>query len=224
MKIVLGIPSGQRVKKLLKCIESWQKVCDFKICVITWDSETSDALRWKSEENDNVYVLDVGLPMKSFAVNHNELAEFESPDWDVYICGADDLYPCNNINKIEQVCEKYPDDVIWVRDSLFDAMNTHPIIARGWYDKYGYIFDEDYRHNFTDTDLFIRTLKAGELVKCFDIAFDHRHPLKNAADYDEIYNIGAESFQADRKIFYSKHPDADKVIKEKIYETTVVSD
>lgn len=217
MKIVLGIPSGQRVKKLLKCIESWKKVCDFKIVVITWECYTFNELAGKVN-----WIYDAEV-MQSFAKNHNYLAKM-IPDWDVYICGADDLFPGNAINKIPVVCEQNPDKVIWVRDGLFDAMNTHPIITRGWYEKYGYIFDEDYRHNFTDTDLFIRTLKAGELVKCFDIAFDHRHPLKNAADYDEIYNIGAESFQADRKIFYSKHPDADKVIKEKIYETTVVSD
>ncbi len=207
MKIVLGIPSGNRVKKLLNVIEKWQKVCDFDIAVITWDGETTDALRDK-----NVFCLDVGFPIKSFAINHNELADFESPDWDVYICGADDLYPDEGVNKIAQVCEQNPGKVIWVRDGLFDALPTHPIITRGWYDKYGYIFDEDFRHNFTDTDLYVRCLKTGELVKCFQIRFDHRHYMKTCEPMDEIYRIGSETFQDDRARFYSKHTNADNVI------------
>lgn len=209
MKIILGIPSGYRVKKLLKCIESWRKVCDFEIHVITWDGSTTDALR----DYKRIYVLDVGLPMKSFAVNHNELAGFLS-HWDVYICGADDLYPGNAISEIEKVCQQNPGKVIWVRDGLFDAIPTHPIITRGWYEEHGSIFDEDYRHNFTDTDLFIRTLMAGEIVKCFEIGFDHRHPLKTGEPADEIYTIGNESFTADRKIFYRKHPNADQIMQD----------
>lgn len=214
MKIVLGIPSGQRTKKLLKCIESWQKVCDFEIHIITWDGYTTEALREK-----NVYVLDVG-EIQSFAKNHNELAEF-IPDWDVYICGADDLYPEEGISKIEKVCEQNPRKVIWARDGLFNAQATHPIITRGWYDKYGYIFDEDFRHNWCDTDLFVRLLNSDEVIKCFNIGFDHRHPLKTGEPSDEIYQIGAETFMADKAIFMKKHPLSTLLTNKNVHEVRI---
>jgi hypothetical protein len=38
---------------------------------------------------------------------------------------------------------------------------------------------------------------------------------------DAIYRIGAESFHADRKIFYRKHPDADKLWVIDVPELTV---
>lgn len=203
MKTILSIPSGNRVKKLLKCIEKWQKICNFEIHVVTWDGETVTALR----DCPGIYVLDTG-EMQSFAKNHNELAQFIT-DWDIFICGADDLFPCNAISKIEVVCREIPDKVIWVRDGLSDAQPTHPIITRGWYDKHGFIFDEDYRHNFCDTDLFVRLLNAGEVVKCFDIAFDHRHPIKTREACDEIYNIGNKTFAEDEMKFKLKHPFPD---------------
>lgn len=213
MKTVLGIPSGNRVYKLLKVIEKWRNACDFEIATATWDVKTVKAV--------NDVFLYATNEMGSFACNHNMLASIV-PDWDIYICGADDLYPANAISKIAPVCEQNPEKVIWVRDGLYDALPTHPIITRGWYDKYGCIFDEDYRHNFTDTDLFVRCLKAGEIVKCFDIAFDHRHPLKTGEPADDIYQVGAESFQADRARFYARHPDADRVITEMISEVKEV--
>jgi len=205
MKTILSIPSGNRVKKLLKCIEKWRKVCDFEIHVITWDSVTMEALRGTD------FVLYTHKPMQSFAKNQNELADI-TPDWDIFICGADDLYPGNNIHLIEPVCRDNPDKVIWVKDGLYDAQPTHPIITRGWYEKHGYIFDEGYKHNFCDTDLFVRLLNAGEVVKCFDIAFDHRHPLKGAK-YDSIYFAGEKNFEKDQMTFMLKHPFADADMK-----------
>ncbi len=208
MKTILSIPSGYRVKRLLKVIEKWRKVCDFEIHVITWDGAVSDALR-KKRFNDysKVFCLDVGQPMRSFAANQNEMAEFIG-NWDIFICGADDLYPCNNISMIEPVCRENPDKVIWVKDGLFNQQPTHPIITRGWYDKHGYIFDEDYKHNFTDTDLFVRLLNAGEVVKCFDIGFDHRHPIKGGSN-DSIYALGQKSYTEDELRFKCKNPQPD---------------
>lgn len=214
MKTILSIPSGNRVKKLLNVIEKWRKICYFEFHVITWDGLTVDVLR-----GTDVHVLDVGSPMKSFAINQNENAEFIQ-DWDIFICGADDLYPSNNIHMIETVCKENPDKVIWVRDGLFDAQPTHPIITRGWYDKHGYIFDEAYKHNFCDTDLFVRLLNAGEVVKCFGIGFDHRHPIKGAK-HDSIYRAGEKNFARDELQFKIKHPFANQEMKKICPEVTV---
>jgi len=206
MKTILSIPSGNRVKNLLKCIEKWRRVCDFKIVVITWDEDTYEALKWT-----DVRCFFDDPTMQSFAINHNEVAGEGSLDWDIFICGADDLFPSQGIHLIEPVCKENPDKVIWVKDGLFDAQPTHPIITRGWYDKHGFIFDEAYKHNFCDTDLFVRLLNAGEVVKCFDIGFDHRHPIKGAK-YDSIYFAGEKSFKRDEMQFKIKHPFANETM------------
>jgi hypothetical protein len=199
MKIILAIPSGQRTEKLINCILKWRKVCDFKIAVYTWDEDTQKDVSCMTDE------LYFGQ-FRSFACNHNFLAR-TLQDWDVYICGADDLYPAYGIGSIELVCSEYPEKVIWVKDGFLNQQPTHAIITRGWYDKYGSIYDERFKHNFCDTDLLARTINANEIVKCFDIGCDHRHYLRMDKKKDEIYRIGESSFAEDKKRFEAKYQD-----------------
>jgi len=197
MNIVLSIPSGQRTEMLIDVIYKWRKVCDFKIAIYTWDEKTEKDVSgladyfWRGE-------------LASFAVNQNFLAR-NVEAWDAMICGADDLYPGYNIGKIESVCRQCSDKIIWVRDGFLDAQPTHAIITRGWYDKYGYIFDEKYKHNFCDSDLFVRAMQANEVVKCFDIGFDHLHYLKTNRKKDDIYKLGEKSYAEDERYFKSKY-------------------
>ena len=197
MNIVLSIPSGQRTEMLIDVILEWRKVCDFKIALYTWDERTEKEASGLVE-----YFRRGGLA--SFAVNQNFLAK-SIEGWEVFICGADDLYPGHNIDKIESVCRRNPDKVIWVKDGFLNQQPTHSIITRGWYDRHGYIFDEGFKHNFCDSDLLMRTMKAGEIVRCFDISFDHRHYLKDKRTKDDIYRLGESTYSEDERYFYSKY-------------------
>jgi hypothetical protein len=200
MKTILAIPSGNRLERLVNTILKWRKVCDFEIAVYTWDEETQKNV---SHIADELYFGE----FKSFACNQNFLADAVK-DWDVFICGADDLYPGDGINHIEQVCSEYPEKVIWVRDGFLNQQPTHAIITRGWYEKYGYIYDENFKHNFCDTDLMARTMTAHEIIKCFDIGFDHRHYMRMGKKRDEIYRIGERSYAEDERYFREKHKDS----------------
>lgn len=197
MNIVLAIPSGGRKERLAKAILKWRKVCDFRIAVYTWDHETE---KYVSHIADELYFGE----FKSFACNHNFLARTVK-DWDVYICGADDLYPDFGISNIEPVCKEFPEKIVWVKDGFLNQQPTHAIITRRWYDKYNSIFDENFMHNFCDTDLMARALNANEIVKCFDIGFDHRHYMKTEKKKDEIYIIGERSYSEDKRHFEEKY-------------------
>jgi len=197
MKIVVAIPTGDRVNGILKVIEKWRKACDFDIAVYTWDAETKKVVESKVD-----YLFEG--PLQSFAINQNLMAK--ELDWDVFICGADDLFPDFGINLIEKVCSQNSGKVIWVKDGFLNQQPTHVIITREWYDKHGYIFDEQFEHNFCDTDLFMLARKDNEVVKCFQIGFDHRHPLKTGKKPDAIYRLGASSYAADMRRFQQKHP------------------
>lgn len=197
MKTILAIPSGQRTVKLINCILAWRKVCGFEIAVYTWDEETEKNV---SCITDHLFKGELA----SFAVNHNFMAS-AIKEWDVYICGADDLYPGFGINHIERVCRDNPGKIVWAKDGFLNQQPTHAIITRQWYDNHGYIFDEKFKHNFCDTDLFIRAATAGEVVKCFKIGFDHRHYLKTEKKKDEIYKLGESTYAEDKKYFEAKH-------------------
>lgn len=201
MNIIYAIPSGQRAEKLLRCIEKWRKAADFKIAVTTWCDQTESLMNIAKPD----YFIKTA-ERKSYAINHNRMAK-EITGWDAYICGADDLYPKNNVSFIKDIVLRFGNKIFWVKDNLFNAQMTHPIITKGWYDKYLKIFEEEYCHNFCDTELFIRAGLAGEVVKCFQIEFDHRHYLKDNGKPDEIYKIGNSTYSRDRDIFNEKFKD-----------------
>jgi len=192
LKIAIGIPTGR--KKAIDTIAAWRNAGaklngNIETLVYSWNG-TLDA--------DHLYTGE----MKPFPVLQNFLAN--QTDWDGYICGADDLYP-DDISELPAMIDLYQGKVLWVRDGLFNSQPTHPVITRKWFN--GTIFDERFRHNFCDTDLFISASQAGQMVKCFNIAFDHRHPLKTKEPLDEIYKIGQQSYEDDKKRLYEKYKD-----------------
>ena len=199
MKIVIGVPTGQRGKQAEKAIASWKKR-GFDVCVRTWDIDLTPY-----KEADTVFQTKT---RESFAVNQNAMMD---TDWDVWICGADDLWPGEQLDlheRIEVISEEAGNRLLWVGDGLFNQQPTHPIITREMYDDQGgVIFDEAYIHNFVDTDLFARMLVKKKVAKCPHICFDHRHYYTQKTKEDEISLIGSQSYPEDAVLFHKKWGD-----------------
>ena len=206
MKIVIGIPTGQRAKQAVEVVQAWQDA-GFEVCVLTWDEETNIEVH---QQCHPAYMMRE-VERHSFAVNQNDMMK-SIPDWDIWICGADDLWTGGQEDlreRIELVAGESRDGLIWVKDGCCNEQPTHPIITRKMYDALdGDIFDENYKHNYVDTDLFMRMLEKHRVVKCFDITFDHRHPIKTKGEVDEIYEIGGKSFEEDATYYHKKWQDA----------------
>lgn len=193
MRIVVGIPSGGRAARLLEVCKAWQ-ARGFDLCVLTWDEQTARTVSPLHEE----YAVPILLEetRRSFAVNQNAMMR-EIEDWDLWICGADDLFPGIRVEKLAQVAPRYNGKLLWCFDGMNPALMTHPVVTRGYFEKVGgKIFDERYTHNFCDTHLMMTA--AADIVKLVGIQFDHRW---HEGGIDEIYRIGNESFAADREKF-----------------------
>jgi hypothetical protein len=190
MRIVVGIPSGNRAAQLLEVCKAWQSR-GMDLCVLTWDTET--AVRMAEIAPKHLIIADT---RDSFAVNQNRMMR-EYQGWDLWICGADDLFPGIRVEKLAQVAPRYNGKLLWCFDGMNPALMTHPVVTRGYFEKVGgKVFDERYTHNFCDTHLMMRA--AADIVKLVGIQFDHRW---RAGGIDEIYRIGNESFAADRAKF-----------------------
>ncbi len=204
MNIFISIPTGQRTNQVVEVAKAWQQL-GFKVAVYTWDNKTRNAFlksKYVFLRKPTIDFLAKGK-QASFGVLQNFLAE--SFDWDVLICGADDLWPVSEPDIIEAAARTCPDKMIWVKDGCLNRQPTHPIITRGWYEKHGRtIFNELYHHNFVDTDLFVRCALDDSVVKCFDISFDHRHPVKTKAKPDSIYRQGQSKYRMDELFFQMK--------------------
>ena len=190
MRIVVGIPSGQRAARLLEVCKAWQ-ARGFDLCVLTWDTET--AVRMAEIAPKHLIIADT---RDSFAVNQNRMMR-EYQGWDLWICGADDLFPGLRVERLAQVASRYNGKLLWCYDGMNAAIMTHPVVTRGYWKKVGgRVFDERYTHNFCDTHLMLSA--AADIVKLVGIQFDHRW---HEGGIDEIYRIGNESFAADREKF-----------------------
>ena len=193
MRIVVGIPSGNRATQLLEVCKAWQSR-GMDLCVLTWDEETVKRV-FPLHENHAVPIL-FDETRRSFAVNQNCMMR-DCKGWDLWICGADDLFPGLRVEKLAEVAGRFDGKLLWCFDGMNPALMTHPVVTRGYWEKVGgKVFDERYTHNFCDTHLMMRA--AADIVKLVGIQFDHRW---RAGGIDEIYRIGNESFAADRAKF-----------------------
>jgi hypothetical protein len=199
-QVWVTIPTGQRGDRARETVVNWKRA-GFKVAAYVWDDQTYDAVNllvdkiWRGER-------------ASFAKLQNFMAA-NLEGWDGLICAADDLWPKYGTELIGDLVRDNQGKVIWANDGLFNMQPTHPIITRAWYDKHnGRIFSEVFEHNFCDTDLAVRTANAGELVRCEDVSFDHRHHFKTRQK-DAVYALGQKSFKRDAQWFATMHGDID---------------
>lgn len=197
MKIYIAMPTGQRTGRVRVSAGKWAEL-GIPVISYTWDQESRTALEPICEK---LYFGE----RQSYPKLINFLAA-QIKDWDVLICGADDLWPDKGTGLIGLAAREAAGKIIWAADGYEASfVPTHAVITRQWYDKYNEIFDEQFHHNFCDVDLFARTLQKGEIVKCFDICFDHRHPRKTGGKTDVIYQSNESTYQVDKEYFLRKH-------------------
>ena len=206
MNILIGIPTGNRHKQAVEVIKAWRDK-GIDTAVITWDSPT-----------DLASVLRIGVictpERQSFAYNHNRLAKatYACCSWDAYIAGADDLWPGDfDLNLLMEYIKAYPDKILYVHDGCLSRCATHPVITRAWFESHNKtIYDEAYGHGWCDVDLTVTSAKENSIVKCFDIRFDHRHPMRNkAVEVDEIYKLGRKLTAEGTAYFQQKFAGVD---------------
>lgn len=198
MNIIIGTPTGQR-PQVLDIIRQW-KDKGVNAAVITWDEGIYPVIK---SQCDYIKLIPAKktesgaiIPGTTFAIGHNTLARetFDTLKWDVYICGADDLWPGKFKKELlEAYATKYHDKLIYIHDGCTSRVSTQPIITRQWYINHNQtIFDENYGHGYVDVDLTLMAAREGSIVKCFDIMLDHRHHSQKKSQYDEIYKRGIE--------------------------------
>jgi len=196
--IFITIPTGFRSIKARVTILKWEKV-GFPIIAYAWDVLTYKLIEKKCH---TIYKGN----RKSFAILQNKMIKEIKEDWDGIICGADDLWPGVNLELLDKVVKENQGKVIWVYDGLNPNVCTHPIITKGWYEKYNFVFDENFIHNCCDTDLMLRTIPQNEMIKIEGITIKHKHPIKTPLEErDVVYRMGYSTLEEDRRYFTQKH-------------------
>lgn len=90
--------------------------------------------------------------------------------------------------------------------------STHPIVCRGYADQHGTVDDptlmmhQGYEHQFCDNELCETAMARGCWAFARDCVIEHLHPAWKKASWDDVYEKGSQSFQADYRLFCRRRP------------------
>lgn len=85
-------------------------------------------------------------------------------------------------------------------DGLQPTLITMPIMDRVYYERYGYVYFEGYRHLFADQELTAVAMMTGKYIK-LDLSFPHLHYSTGKSPKDEISVKNDLTWKQGEKLF-----------------------
>lgn len=169
-----------------------------------------------NDRPDKRFVIDWQFAPRAGKIGSvNRDMECAPPDWDVVMQIADDFICLVDgwDNRIAEEMEAFPDGdgVVWFFDGYNRDTDTLCIMGRKYYDRFGYIYNPDYRTLWADTEFTAVADLLDKLVFCDEVLFRHDHPdwlHSHGYDgqkqgYDELYmeNDKSEDREWDENLF-----------------------
>lgn len=88
--------------------------------------------------------------------------------------------------------------------------STHPIVSRQYIEEFGTLDEkgklcyEGYIHNYVDAEMVATARKRKMWKPLLDCIIEHNHPAWKKGTWDEIYQIGKDTFSVDQKTFVQR--------------------
>ncbi len=129
--------------------------------------------------------------------------------WDILVLASDDMIPvAQNWDGIirDAMEDNYPDlsGVLHFYDGhQKDGINTLSIIGRGWYDRFGYVYNPAYQTMWCDTEFTKVSRLLGKEKIFSETIIEHQHPYSGACPMDELYKRNNND-SADKQLYNSR--------------------
>ena len=126
--------------------------------------------------------------------------------WDILVLASDDMIPIvPKWDKIirDKMAEHWPDlsGVLHFYDGhQNDNINTLSIIGRGWYNRFGYVYNPVYKTMWCDTEFTEVSRMLNKEAKFDQVIIEHKHPYSGSCQMDELYKRNNDD-SADRQMF-----------------------
>lgn len=180
MKITVIYPTRNRSSIAMLNFLSWQEKTSFDIeveWILSVDKDDISDYSWFPfiiVFNDNRSCID--------AINN--AAKIATGD--VFIVMSDDFECVNgwNILLAKEIYDK-KDFLLKTNDGLQPTLVTLPILDREYYNRFGYIYCDEYFHLHCDEEMTIVALMLGRYIKS-DIKFTHNHHTTGKFTKDEL--------------------------------------
>ena len=206
MKLLIKFPTRVRARKFLKVLNTYVRMLDDKTTPIVVSCDNDDT-SMKEEfvtqvisQYENVELQFGDNSTKIEAINHN----MDKLDFDIVLLASDDMVPrvkgFDTIIK-NKMSTHYPDTdgVLWFNDGYKgDSLNTLCILGKKYYDRFGYIYNPEYKSVWCDNE-FMDVSKFLDRVTYFDnVIIRHEHPDWGFGSNDSIHMNNRKNESTDR--------------------------
>lgn len=178
-KITCIHPSRNRPGKCLETAEKWRSSADnFIEYIISLDADD------KSEYIISSHAIPIRNNNRSAIDAINVAAKIAIGD--ILIVVSDDTAcPEHWDTLLLQQLKGKSDFCAKVDDGLQPTLVTMPIIDRIYYERYGYMYQNDYSHMFADQELTAVAILTGKYIK-LPLVFPHLHYTTGSNTFDDI--------------------------------------
>lgn len=229
MKILVKFPTRGR-EHFPRILQRYQetRVTDDVHYLITVDSDDPVMTNWSMQNlislwgNQTTQTIEpIG---KIGAINHGVTEYLEQhPEYDIILLASDDMYPVQRgwdqriINDMERL---YPDTdgVLWYNDGhTGNELNTMCILGKKYYQRFGYIYQPDYKALWCDNEFMDVANMLGKQTYSPDVLFEHKHPIYDRSIKQDYMNVrDSQQFLNDKAIYEQR--------KQRNFDLTVNSD
>lgn len=200
MKVLIKFPSRSRPDKFFRCLDNITqnaKHSDYQI-LCTFDIDDPSMFNEEVKEKLKAYPKAKAYwgtsRDKVDAINRD--MEFANP-WDIVINMSDDMWfvkPGFDLEIIKDFEREGLDVLMHYPDNKAGKnLITMAIMGRTYYDRFGFIYNPEYKSLFCDNEQQEVAKLLGRYVFSNKRLFDHNHPAWGLCDKDDQY-IHTESF------------------------------
>jgi hypothetical protein len=212
MKILVKFPTRQRpsqcVVALNACIENQTTSNVHYLLTVDSDDRSMDAVISAVETHDFISV-DSGISKSKINACNRGIDTF-SGEWDIVLLLSDDMI-CQkkgwDAQLIDEMGSHYPDTdgVLFHNDGFVgEKLNTMCILGRKYYDRFGYIYNPEYKSLWCDNEFMDMANILGKQTYFNDVLFKHEHPANNGDIADSLYQKNDVAFQRDKSVYLKR--------------------
>jgi hypothetical protein len=155
----------------------------------------------------NIKVVYGNSDSKIHAINRDiELVD----EWDIVLLASDDMTPkvkgYDNIIR-DRMKEFYPDTdgILWFNDGhQGNKLNTLSILGKKYYDRFGYIYQPEYKSVWSDNEFMMVGNLLGKQTYMDEVIIEHEHPDWGYGNRDIIHQINSKNESHDRNLFMNR--------------------
>lgn len=209
MKLIIKFPTRVRSRKFLNVLSKYVKLLDDKStpiivsCDLDDESMKEDFVTEVVGQYDNVELQFNNNTSKIEAINHN----MGNLDFDIVLLASDDMVPhIKGFDRIikDRMLSNYPDTdgVLWFNDGYkSNELNTLCILGKKYFDRFGYIYNPEYRSVWCDNEFMDVSKLLGKVTYFDEVIIRHEHPDWGFGSMDNIHMTNVKNESNDRATY-----------------------